>query len=147
MAAVRTSLTGWKKATKGKCPPGRDWEDIEQDAYLAILEAPAWDVGRGAVGPRVNALVKRVFIDACRDTPREVTNILGPARDQAPVLYDPPVPDETSWPVDAEDFLAALSPEDAAVVAKVRGAGLAKRDSATRRRESRVIQRLRGDLR
>jgi DNA-directed RNA polymerase specialized sigma24 family protein len=144
MAAVRTSLTGWKKATKGNCPPGREWDDIEQDAYVAILEAPAHDPARGTVGPRVNAIVKRVFLDACRDKPREVTNLLGDAEDHR--SFDPPAPDETSWPVDASDYLAALSPEDAAVVNRVRGDGLSKRDSATRRRESRVIQRLKGNL-
>lgn len=144
MAAVRTSLTGWKKATKGKCPPGYEWEDIEQNAYVAILEAPAWDVTLGPLGPRVNAIVKRVFLDACRDKPREVTNILGDAEDNR--SYDPPAPDETSWPVDAADYLRTLSPEDAVVVNRVRGSGLSARDSAERRHESRVIQRLRGDL-
>lgn len=144
ITAVGTSLTGWKKATKGKCPPGYDWEDIEQNAYVAILEARPHDPSHGDLGPRVNAIVKRVFIDACRDKPREVTNILGPAEDHA--TYDPTVPDETYWAVDAADYLAALSPEDAAVVLRVRGSGLSQRDSATRRRESRVIQRLREGL-
>lgn len=141
--AVKSSLAYWRRATKGNPPGDTTWEDIEQECYVAILEADPYDPKLGSRGARVNTLVRRVFIDACRYAQSgQCVSYL--------ISSDPPDRRNLSLDgitaVDAEDFLASLSAEDRAVVERVRDHGPAARNSAKRRKESRVLKRVREKL-
>jgi len=139
IAAVEQSIKVWREVTRGNPPPGVDWDDLTQESYLAILTDQGFDPKRGDRGRRVNALVRRVFLDACRDNTRNPFP-LSEELSQEPYVLDPPVT------VDAEDFLSSLTSEDREIVDRVRDSGLSGRNSALRRKETRTIQRLREEL-
>lgn len=149
--SVEGSLGGWRRAAKGRAPHGTTWEDIQQDCYLAILGDDRFDETLGRIGPRINAIVKRVFIDACRagaqlpltnwvdGTPDDNTDFSRssgglPVEDDGPIL------------VDAQDLLDSLSPEDRELLEGLRNEGLAPRDTALRRRQSRLRTRIKESL-
>lgn len=147
IASVKGSLRGWMRAAKGKPPNGFSWDDIEQECYIAVLEDDAFDPSIGELGKRINSLVKRTFIDVCRASGAlPLTNWLDGLPDDSEELNHPSggpsTLDDGPIHVDAKDLLDSLDPEDRAVVDSLRDEGLAPRDTALRRRQTRVRKKI-----
>lgn len=153
--AVKVALRQLRGRVKGRPALGVEWDDIEQDAYLRILNDDKFDPALGTVGARVHSFVTFAYKDAVRSAEKrpEVTNWLdieysGVEVDgeYIPRQYldeEPEVPDDTSVNVDAQDYVDSLDAEDRAVVTASRNNDLPPRNSPERRKYHRTLNRLR----
>ena len=141
---VSVSIKSWQRASKGVSPPGYEWDDLTQDAYVLILEDNKFDSARGTLGARVNFHVGEAIRRAYRDK-LPLTNWFNRDEDSAQTP-DVPVESDSHIPTDSRDFLDSLGKEDQAVIERHKNKTPHPRNSPARRRDTRRLKRLKDKI-